>query len=78
VTPIALPIKGCAQAASLSERTIWKAVSSGQLPSITVGRSRRVLVSDLEAWLRQGRGQTAPGHLMPGQRDLFGREAGAQ
>ncbi len=44
----------CTQAAavlSLSRATVQRLVASGELPSVTVGRARRIPVSDLQAYV---------------------------
>jgi hypothetical protein len=47
-------VRAFAERVQLSERTLWKMVSRG-LPTIGVGRSRRVDVERADAWLRNER-----------------------
>jgi len=51
---IALSPSACADACQISYPTILSAISAGELPvrTYTQGNARRILVSDLEAWLR--------------------------
>lgn len=51
---IYLPAVAYARRVSLSERTIWNLIARG-LPCIGQGRTRRVAVTDADAWLRARR-----------------------
>ena len=46
-----LRVEDAARRLSLSRAKVWSLVSSGSLPSIHVGRSRRIVAADLEAWV---------------------------
>jgi excisionase family DNA binding protein len=49
--PRAYRVAEAARELSLSERTCWELISSGELPSITVGRVRLVPSSAIDDWL---------------------------
>lgn len=55
---IAVSVKTAASLTDLSETTIREAISKQKLPAYRVGRSPRVLRTDLEAWIA---GQTRVG-----------------
>ena len=48
---IAVSVKTAAALTDLSEATIREAINKQRLPAYRVGRSPRVLMADLEAWL---------------------------
>ena len=50
---LALKKSEAAEAAGLSVRTIDRAIARGELRSVLVGRSRRILATDLERFLRE-------------------------
>ena len=43
-----------AHALQVSTRTVENLIGSGQLPSVTIGKSRRVMSDDLQAFARRG------------------------
>lgn len=55
VKKILLPVGEVAAMLSLSERTIWRMRTDGEMPApITVGKSIRWRKSDIDRWLRAG------------------------
>ncbi len=46
-----LRVEEAARRLSLSRSAMWSLVSSGSVPSIHVGRARRIVAADLEAWV---------------------------
>jgi excisionase family DNA binding protein len=51
---MAYTVKEAAALCSLSERTIWKLIKNGKLPSITVGGRRLVRHENLTEFLKGG------------------------
>jgi excisionase family DNA binding protein len=49
--PIVMTVNEAARAARLSRSFLYLKIRSGDLPTLKVGRARRVRVSDLSAWL---------------------------
>lgn len=49
--PMLLRVRDIQVALGLSRGTVYALLTSGNLPSIKIGRSRRVLASDLDAWV---------------------------
>jgi excisionase family DNA binding protein len=49
---IAFRVTEAAQATGLGERTIWRAIATGDLPAVKHGRATLILATTLEAWLR--------------------------
>ncbi|MFI5839414.1 helix-turn-helix domain-containing protein [Catenuloplanes sp. NPDC051500] len=47
----AYKVKEVAQLISVTERYVWHLVGTGVLPSLKIGNSRRILRSDLDAYL---------------------------
>ncbi|PWT83057.1 MAG: hypothetical protein C5B57_07595 [Blastocatellia bacterium] len=62
VTPLAYTIAQTSKASAFSENYIRRLISRRLLPSVRSGRSIRVLVSDLEEFLRQHRSDRAVSH----------------
>lgn len=60
-----------ARAAEISETsrsTIYAEMAAGRLPYLQIGRSRRILITDLEDWLRRHRvAPAAPDTDHPGR-----------
>lgn len=56
-----LTIKKTAELLMISRDSIYKLIYSGELPTIRVGRSRRIPVRDLRAWLEEKRSSQAHG-----------------
>jgi excisionase family DNA binding protein len=52
-TPLLLSLKQAAQALSLSERTVWTMVQTGDLPHLRVGRRLLFSRAALEAWIEK-------------------------
>ncbi len=50
---VLLRVEEAAEVAGLSRAQMYKLVLSGVVPSIKVGRSRRVLRASLEAWAQE-------------------------
>jgi len=50
---IAVTIQDAGQLVGLSRSSIYKALQSGDLSSFYAGRSRRILVSELDRWLKE-------------------------
>jgi excisionase family DNA binding protein len=44
-----------AQELGISRSKLYAMLATGELPSITIGRSRRVVAADLSAWVEQQR-----------------------
>lgn len=53
--PIAVTYGGAAQLTGLTERRLKRLVAEGALPACRIGRSVRIFVRDLEAFLEAGR-----------------------
>lgn len=51
---IAVSVKTAAALTDLSETTIRQAIEKKRLPAYRVGRSPRILYSDLEQWISAG------------------------
>ncbi len=55
IAPIAIDAAGVAALLSVSERHVWALHSSGRLPRpVSLGRSRRWVVEELQRWLKAG------------------------
>ncbi len=55
VEPLAVSTKQLGQLLGLSERTIYRRDSSGQLPrAVRIGRAKRYLVDEIREWLKAG------------------------
>jgi excisionase family DNA binding protein len=54
VEPIAYSVPQVMQATSLGRTTVFTLITSGELPSIVVGRRRLVLATALRAFLEHG------------------------
>jgi excisionase family DNA binding protein len=52
---IALTLEDARRALSISESGIYNLMKSGDLPSVKFGKSRRILMRDLEAFLERNR-----------------------
>lgn len=52
MTSLAVSIRNAAQMTDISETTIREAINKQKLPAFRVGRSIRILTSDLEGWLK--------------------------
>ena len=48
-----LKISDCQHLLGLSRSTVMSLIASGELPSLTIGRSRRVALSSLTRWLQE-------------------------
>ncbi len=48
-----LSVAEAAQALSIGEMTAWKLIREGKLPSIKIGRSRRIKTADLERFVAE-------------------------
>ena len=55
-----LTVAETAQAIDLSEKTIRRAITRGELPASKVRSRIRIALSDLEAWLRDNRRRLGP------------------
>ena len=51
---IAFSMRECADAIGVSERSIWSLVNSGKLPSFRLGRSVRISLDAIEAFMEHG------------------------
>ena len=49
---ILLTIPQVAERLHMARSTVYELVLSGQLPSLTIGRSRRIREADLDAWIQ--------------------------
>jgi excisionase family DNA binding protein len=49
--PLLLRVPEVAELLSLGLTKTWALVNSGEIPSVTIGKSRRVRAQDLAAWL---------------------------
>lgn len=54
IVPILLTISEVAESLRLSKRTVELLLASNQIPSISIGRSRRVRKTDLETFASYG------------------------
>jgi excisionase family DNA binding protein len=50
---LAVSIQGAGNLVGLSRSSIYKALETGDLSSFYAGRSRRILVSELDRWLKE-------------------------
>jgi excisionase family DNA binding protein len=50
-TPRLMTVRAAAKWLSLGESTVYALVASGELPSISIGRAKRLDIQDLERWL---------------------------
>ena len=48
-----LTVEDTARALNLSRTTVYELIRSGRLPTLKIGRSRRILAEDLERWVRE-------------------------
>jgi excisionase family DNA binding protein len=48
-----LKIPEVADRTALSRTTIYELIASGTMPTVSIGRSRRVREADLEDWIRE-------------------------
>lgn len=55
-----LKIPEVADRTALSRTTIYDLIARGALPTVSIGRSRRVREADLEDWIRERAGANAP------------------
>ena len=54
--PALLRVEEAARRLGLSRSKVYLLVSTGEIPSVTIGRSRRVRSVDLERWINELRG----------------------
>lgn len=52
---IALRVSSAAEISEISRTRLYVAMQAGELPFVQMGKSRRILADDLEAWLRRHR-----------------------
>lgn len=50
--PLLMRVNEVSHALGLSRGAVYALISEGSLPSVKIGRSRRVAAADLEAWVR--------------------------
>ena len=50
--PLLVTIKKAAEMLAIGQTEVWRLVGLGELPSVKMGRSRRVLVRGLEEYVR--------------------------
>ena len=62
-SPLAVTPEQAAEMLSLHRSMIYKLMASGELPSLKVGRARRIRLSDIEDWLEAA--VSAPTDLSP-------------
>jgi excisionase family DNA binding protein len=48
-----LTVEEVANLTSLGRSTVYELIARGEIPSITIGRSRRIPVEALRAWIRR-------------------------
>lgn len=75
VTPVEIRLlntKQTAKALQVSTRTIQNLIASGQLPSVNIGRSRRVSVDAIDDFIRNGAVRIARTITQPSVDDLAG------
>lgn len=46
-----LTVREAAETLSLSEATVWRLLERGDIPSVKIGRSRRIKTDDLRAYV---------------------------
>ena len=59
--PLLLTVGQVADALGLSRSKIYELLAAGELPSLTIGRSRRVPADALAAWVADRLRRSAPG-----------------
>ena len=52
---IALRVSSAAEVSDVSRTVLYGAMQAGELAYVQIGKSRRILAADLEAWLRRHR-----------------------
>ncbi len=57
--PALLRVEEAARRLGLSRSKTYSLVLTGELPSVSIGRSRRVRTADLERWIERLRGDPA-------------------
>lgn len=65
-----------AQSLSLSRRSVQALIYRGELPSVTIGRCRRIAVADLEAFVRRLGDENAGGAPAPASEEVRRVRAG--
>lgn len=50
-SPLAVNPAQAARLIGVTRSTIYLLIASGELPSFTVGRARRIRISDIDAWI---------------------------
>ncbi len=50
-SPLAVNPAQAAQLIGVTRSTIYLLIASGELPSFTVGRARRIRISDIDEWI---------------------------
>ena len=50
--PLLLTVRQAAETLALGQTEIWRLIGRGDLPSVKLGRSRRVVVAGLEEYVR--------------------------
>ena len=58
--PLALDMRGFAQAIRCTMSTADRLFKSGELPVVWIGRKRHVRIKDVEAWLAKNAGTSVP------------------
>ena len=55
-----IKVTEASQALSISERKLWELTTSGEIPSVRIGRSVRYAVDDLNAWINEKKANGRP------------------
>ena len=63
-----------AELLGLGRSTVYELIASGAIPSITIGKSRRVPLEALRAWVRAQTDVGAVAHSVPGSPSAVGDE----
>jgi len=56
--PLLLKVEDVAKALSVGRSEVYKLIQSGELPSIKIGRLRRVSAEELRAWVKRKSGDS--------------------
>lgn len=48
-----ISIREIARRTSLTYETVWRYIKTGELPSVKIGGSRRILTGEYERWVKE-------------------------
>jgi excisionase family DNA binding protein len=75
--PVLLKAEQVCRIVNLGRSKVYELIASQQIPSISIGRSRRVLRADLMAWIEKQRTREGGGDRGGGDRGVGDRGVGA-